>query len=325
MSTVHFFASFPHYADHLEPIAAELRRRRVDVQCWAAHRGRWWGDYLHPARRNIDGLWVVAGEPDARSLKTTRPFVYVEHGAGQVYDGDPESAAHPAYSSGQMPNVGLFICPSETVAARRRATHPDARAVAVGCPKLDWLHRATNKPEPRTVALAWHWDCPLVPESRSAWAYYERALVDVLGALDARGWRVVAHAHPRIERRVRPTMARLGVDWWDADLVLLNAAVLVADNTSLLYEFASLDRPVVVLNAPWYRRDVDHGLRFWSHVPGEMVDEPCMLAAAVDRAARDHPAARQRRRTAVEAAYAAIDGSAASRAADHIEALVGRR
>jgi hypothetical protein len=50
--------------------------------------------------------------------------------------------------------------------------------------------------------------------------------------------------------------------------------MLIADNTSMLYEFAYLGRPTAVLNAPWYRREASHGLRFWDAIPGQMFDDP---------------------------------------------------
>ena len=51
----------------------------------------------------------------------------------------------------------------------------------------------------------------------------------------------------------------------DFDEVMERSTLYICDNSSTLYEFASTGRPVVVLNAPWFRRDIEHGLRFWEH------------------------------------------------------------
>lgn len=56
-----------------------------------------------------------------------------------------------------------------------------------------------------------------------------------------------------------------GITWVkDRDQFLASIGILVADNTSLLFEACAHDRVAVVLNHPGYRRHVHHGLRFWT-------------------------------------------------------------
>jgi len=102
--------------------------------------------------------------------------------------------------------------------------------------------------------------------------------------------------------------------------VCRRADVFIADNTSALYEFAAIGRPVVVLNAPFYRRNVHHGLRFWEAADvGIQVDRADALLPAVAHALGDPP----ERRAAREAALAIVYGyrsGAAQRAAQAISA-----
>ncbi len=100
------------------------------------------------------------------------------------------------------------------------------------------------------------------------------------------------------------------------DDVLRRADVYVTGNSSTLYEFAALDRPVVVLNAPWFRRDVEHGMRFWEYADVRVqVDSPEDLQAGIAEALDDTPARQERRREILDVLYP-YRGHASKRAAE---------
>lgn len=300
----------PHYLDHLRPVWDALP---------SSVRGR-----IVARNERAGGLCLVASAVDARRV-AQRPYVYLEHGAGQAYLVENES-----YSGGPgHDRCVLFLCPNWTVAGRWKMRYPDTPAVVVGTPMLDPWHRTITRdgvgPAPgRTgavVAFTWHWDCTLVPETRSALPHYRRHLSSVVDQLRRAGVEVIGHGHPRAWRYLRDLWASLGVEPVEHfDLVIDRADLLVADNSSALYEFASLDRPVVALNAPWYRRDVEHGLRFWTLVPGLQVDDPADLGASILHSLEDPWP--DMRRQVVDAVYPLRDGRAADRAARAIVEVI---
>lgn len=320
---VHLYASLPHYAEHLQPIWNALPDH-VRGEAWSPRSSCWWGDPLPHPRRQADGLVLVAGYADARKMSARHELIYVEHGAGQSYDGDPIAIGNGSYSGGVgLDRVRLFICPSQQVSQRWAARY-DTPAAVVGCPKLDRWHAAPIvKSAELRVAVTFHWDCPLVPETTSSVRYYEPALAALRDAVRAAGGELLGHGHPRAWSALRAVWNRLGVPH-TAHLsdVLDSAHMLIGDNSSALYEFASLDRPVVVLNAPWYRRDVEHGLRFWTHVPGVQVDDRAQLAETFTAALLDPPELRTLRSRAVEHVYRHRDGRAAERAAAAIVEVI---
>lgn len=258
---------------------------------------------------------IVASGNDARLVRG-QPTVYLEHGAGQTY-----GAGEFGYAGARgLDQVRLFLCPNEHVAAKWRSAYPQAAVHSVGCPALDRVSvgMALHARQQRTVAITFHWECGVAPEARSAFMHYRNELGTIVEQLNRSGFTVIGHGHPRIWRRLEQFWSGLGVepvkDWDD---VIDRAGILVADNTSAMYEWAAIGRPVVVLNAPWYRRDVEHGLRFWSHVPGRMVDEPGDVVDAVVTAQHDL-SSRLLRVAAARYAYAP-GRPAAARAADAIQ------
>lgn len=261
---------------------------------------------------------ILAGGADLWAHEG-RPIVLLEHGAGQSYLGVDAQT----YSGGfGRDAVVLFLCPNETVAARNRDRYPKASAIAVGAPTVRFPDSGLRKPttiDEAVVAVSWHWDCPLVPESRSSWKFWADAALDL-----AHHTNVLGHAHPRIAREIIPWWIEQGIrasNNWEA--VNEEADVYVCDNSSTLYEFAATGRPVVVLDAPWYRRDVEHGLRFWSHADiGIRISRTEDLVAAVDLAVRDPSFVAARRLELCADVFPVVGEQAAWHAASEITALL---
>lgn len=265
---------------------------------------------------------MVAGFVDEQQCR--RPVIYVEHGSGQSYsDG---GHVDPCYSGSLgHDRVILFLSPGETVADRWRRVYPITPAVAVGVPKLDWWHRQPRRQrnKPPVVAVTFHSEGPLNPETIGAWSHYDSALPALAAAYPG----MLGHGHPGIWRRIELRWRELGVEpVADLNEVFARADLLVADNTSALPEAASLGIPLLWLNAPWYRRDVTHDSRFWSWPKGQVTcDEPGDLVAAVGRTIDDPQPVREAREAMVRSIYVACDGRATERAVAAIRDVSGDR
>lgn len=312
MYKVDLIASLPHYLSHLQPIWDRLPEEvKGDVR--TDERA-----ILTPPRNRV---CLVASWTDMRPLRGLTKFIYVEHGAGQSYGGGDGKGAHWAdYSaSGGERHQGVigYISPSQTVADRWRY----APAVAVGCPRLDpyFMNRHDLRAEPGTVGFVFHWPCKVAPESDTAYWHYVGVLAATVENFTDHGWRCFATGHPKWEGSLDGPLRNHGLTLGPTSSLLCE--VLIVDNSSVAYEAAAIGRHVVSLNAPGYRRDVDHGLRFWDHVPGIQIDEPeQLLALDLRRDVVDNPESARLRDRAAEHAYAFRDGSSAQRAADAVMA-----
>lgn len=260
-------ASEPQYAHHLIPIWEAL-----------VSRGTFWvADdrmlaYLHgrgiEAERVSGGLprpVLVASSLDhAKARRRKAPGIaYMEHGCGQSYPGDRRTAQHGSYAGGRgKEDVAMVLAPNEVAAERWRARYPGKPVHVIGATRV--LPPPSGPP---CLALAFHWDGG-IHEQRNAFAHYRSALPSLAKALP-----IIGHAHPRFAAVAGRAFERAGIRFvGDIEDVARQATVYAVDNSSTLWEMG-LTRPVLALNAPWYRRPVNHGLRFWSHVP-VMVDGP---------------------------------------------------
>lgn len=314
MRSLTFAASQPQYIDHLAPVwhamPPELRGPMiVSSKHHLAVKARGLGIEIAQRLPSNDAV-IVAGWADSRRIP--RPIALLEHGAGQQYL-DVNEAVHASYSGGrQREHISLFLCPSEMVASR---AHTAAKAVVVGAPILDEFHRessARSADTPTTIAIAFHWNCGVSPESRWALPHYHAALPSLVTWCREQDYRLVAHGHPRSEGKVRPMWQKFGVPWVEHDQVLREADLLIVDNSSLGYEFASLGKPVLWLNAPWYRKNVHHGLRFWNCIPGWQISDPGDLFHGIEESFNDPIGSDYR---VIPDVYAYADGKAAERSA----------
>lgn len=265
---IHAFARHRWFMDHIEPIWAQLPE---SIRGWK---------HLDESRQPMpppsaeDDIVMVAGNGD---FFIKRRLIYVEHGAGQRYSEYWLPQAAGSYHGSGLPDddkhgrIIACISPRQDV-----ADSWDVPAFAAGAPICDPYDLFA---EEGVVAVTFHWNAASVcPEATNALDHYLRDLGRIIINWHRQGLEVLGHYHPRFPR-MRDRWNALKVQVVDADTVRRRASILVADNTSLAYEMAYLGRQVVSLNAPWFRRDVEHGLRFWSHVPGLQVDDPDELYA----------------------------------------------
>lgn len=205
-----------------------------------------------------------------------------------------------------------------------------AQAAVIGTPPyLDrFVGRSPRRHGERPiVAISFHADITICPESRWAFPHYQNAIADIVRG-SSLSFEFIGHSHPRSIAFMRKFWGRLHVpfveQWAD---VLDRADLYVCDISSTLYEFAATDRPVVVLDAPWYRKHVHHGLRFWEYADvGIRIQEPVQLLPAIGAALSDRPPIRAHRQEIIRHVYSGLDdGYSTERAVDAIVSLLRDR
>ncbi len=305
--SIDFYAQAAHYFDHLETICKAmpdyLRGKFYVLSQIGAHsRSKKIRTYLMPSHLKVvqslrkgTGPVVVAGIEDAKTAYAAGriPFL-VDHGVGQTYI----DSTHPSYARGKGRDfVGLFIVPNEWCERENKKGCPEVPTAIVGCPKLDpWHNRpAKKRNNSPVVCVSFHWDCSISVETRGAFDYFKDILPELAKSTE---FELVGHAHPRLAKIAYPFYHKHGIRILKTfDDVLNEADVYITDNSSTLYEFADLDRPVVVLNPPWFRRDIHHGLRFWECADvGVQCERPEDLKEAILKAIEDPQEIADRRR-----------------------------
>lgn len=296
-------------ADKKEDFDVDYNEYRIKV-----YNGREEKYLYEPILNSVDGFIVTASIFGQCSLLggVKRPIVCIEHGAGQPYLG-------MQHYHEERKNIYLDILPGNQIKEVYERRFPITKKAVVGSPVLDKWHKDFKLPKNKkpVVAISFHFDRDTIPETMSAFSYY-KDIIPVI-AKDER-WTLLGHGHPRIIDNIIPLYEEYGIEYEkDFDNIMEKADLYICDNSSTIFEFASTNRPVVVLNAPWYRKDVEHGLRFWKYANvGIICNTPEELSGCIIKALHDSPEQKNLRQDIVKEVYEYTDGFAAKRAADSI-------
>lgn len=284
-----FFARRSHYLDHLAPIWKALPPTQRGIFTVSADLLDYAHDELGEGQiepyngtapsGNDPILTACFGDMLRAARNPGRALISMEHGTGHAFGG----AAYPN-GKGRRDLVSLFLMPNEYTARLSRSVR-QTRCEVIGTPKMDeWVSDILPEPKhnPPVIAIAFHWGSRKnkPPESGSAFEHYK----DILPQL-AKRYKILGHGHPLAAHVYKPEFERAGIEWvGDFREVLRRADIYINDLSSTMYEFLITGKPVIVLNAPWFRRAVHWGIRFWDYSDvGINVENPGELFGAIDR------------------------------------------
>ena len=347
---IDFLATQKHYIDHIVPVwnvlPIELRHNfyvTKEIASYAQAKLHRHGLYLFQYERNFpadDYPILVCGYGDLIAAQRNNPrrkIIYMEHGTGHTFG----TAAYPN-GAGKRDYASLFLAPNEYTKRLIQSVR-DTPVEIIGTPKMDlwaryssvaniaddkiidmfelWRPQTEPSHEKPVICISFHWGdkYSIPPESGSAWEHYK----DILPEL-AKRYSIIGHGHPIAQHIFKPEFEKMGIEWVEPfDKVLARADIYINDLSSTLYEFVCTGKPVIVLNAPWFRRDVQWGIRFWDYSDvGINVNEPDELFQAIDTTIADYKNVRLvQRMKMVEDLYPYI-GISAQRAARFIQEFI---
>ena len=296
---VDFFARRVHFVDHMFPIweAMEGARGKFYVpECIAEYAVAKGIPDVVPLRTMSNVSAIACAPPTdvaplfvsaygdlqiAKRQSPQRPFIMMEHGVGLT-----PSDGHAGYAGGTglRRQVDLFLAPNEFIRKKTQHALPGVAQVVVGTPKLDDWRRKMHireRPAKPIVCISFHWNGERVSrEAGNAFLHY-RDVLDELAHQD--DFTLIGHGHPKYMWFLKQEYGARGIEVVeDFEEVMVRADLYVNDCSSTMYEFCVTRKPVVILNAPWFRRDVNLGIRFWEYTDiGPQVEEPGMLLSAI--------------------------------------------
>lgn len=294
---VDFFARRSNYIDHLAPIwfaldesirgafyvpalmeAYATKRKGLDV---IALNPPGINNKLDVAPRG-NGPLVTCAYGDLQTAVRKNPKrvqIFMQHGVGLAFP-------HNGYAggAGMQREVSLFLDPNEHTREMVKRVFPNKPGFVVGTPKLDSFFTTKYSKEREgkpVVCISFHWDgSAIAPEAGSAFAHFKSVLPELA---KCEAFTLIGHGHPRAMDMLSMFYEQCGIEpVWDFDEVMKRADLYINDASSTLYEFCTTGKPVILLNAPSFRKHVHYGLRFWEYSDvGPQVDDPRELLATI--------------------------------------------
>lgn len=258
--TYHYVASQQNYRDHLHPM---LDGHPSDAHM---HNDNF---YVNDV---VDGdVIVTASQRDFMATKhLPGRHVYMEHGVGLQVHKRSSVLALNKYQP-------LVLVPNWYTYEELDAVHCTAPKQIVGTPKMDKLVRVPF-PGAGVVAVSFHW----TGHGRNYIAY--RKSLKQLAATH----QVIGHGHPKAWSKLKLFWEELGIEpVEDFREVVERADVYACDHSSTIYEWAALDRPVILLNRTGEERSRFTALRYGDFDNVGAKASPATLLNEVDFALDD--------------------------------------
>jgi hypothetical protein len=255
----------------------------------------------------------------ARTENATRIIILIEHGIGLTFG----KAAY-ADGVGQRNLFDLLPVPnqhtSDKVSPEMLKPHP-----VIGMPKMDkyFGQNYILNTETPTIGIAFHHgdQNSVPPEVGSAWEYW----LPLLPAL-AKKYNILGHYHPLSNPALLDEYKKLGIRTTsNFNDIMEQADIYLNDCSSTMYEFLVTGKPVVILNAPWFRKHVNYGIRFWEYTDiGPMVDSERHLERGIESLLID-PALYSKQRTKAVADLFPYLGNSTTKCINEIRDFVNKQ
>jgi hypothetical protein len=224
--------------------------------------------------------------------------IYMEHGVGLAW--------HKRDVLATIAKTTV-LAPNDFIADRYRDA--GIAATSIGTPKMDGY---LALPRGDAVAVGFHWTSAVYSR---VMADYEVALRELTSTVH-----VIGHGHPRAWRRLRPFWEALGIEpVEDFAEVIQRSKLWVCDHSSTLYEYAALDRPVVLMKGMGNKPFESTGLRYTSFAGIGPEADPRTLVRVVQEALESPESYAEPRREATASLFPYL-GKSVQRALDVLEA-----
>lgn len=262
------FTSTRQYAEHLEPIWKGFTHHERDE--WIKVEAVPSELPSLPIKRHA--TWITSSAIDYRQVLVTQfentGKIYMEHGVGLQ--------AHRDRTITEMKQARAILVPNAFT--RNGLTKRGLRHVpihVIGTPKMDKLS-VIPKPENDVIAVSFHWSGQL----GVTWLRY----ADELKRLSEK-YKILGHGHPRIWSMMKKRWESIGVEPVEHfEDVVRRASVYCCDHSSTLYEWAALDRPVVILHRDNSQQQIQSTGLLYQHYPniGRFVKRDKMESAIIE-------------------------------------------